>query len=452
CDNLSITFIDNSEFQGFRVNSLLFIRSFSKLKITNSSIEDIYIRGYGALFSTYTTTGAIYEIKNVNIKNIRADGEKGGALLVWQESHSLFKIEKMVYSYGDENAEISITNSKFNNIKLKGYIISYLKGKDFTTTDLEFNDCQSNNGIIGIMGKSTNKKFVNITINNFNENNASLGSIILDSGHDGNSSNTNIPMTNITITNSNFYTLLSASYSGQEPANAMYEMKNIIAVNNKVYGSFFHLANYNKFRFNITNSQFISNNGINHYGTILYNDGYVIDEQLSNKYIMFKNCVIFRAITNSNFIYYINCTFYNNTASTGTIGHSKERSFEPQFIPDIFSDKNNLLINDSSRRVFVTNPTKSNCTYDMPDVFYSGNEIKSITCKLYDDYEYEYKLNEVDDLNLDELIFFEISTYDPVILKGRTKFYCTSEGCSIQNISVIGHEGEYELFFNIVTN
>jgi len=60
---------------------------------SNAIIEDIELRSYGAVFSTYKTKEAKVDIKDVKLTNIQRKGEKHGALLTWQESDSIINID-----------------------------------------------------------------------------------------------------------------------------------------------------------------------------------------------------------------------------------------------------------------------------------------------------------------------------------------------------------------------
>jgi len=111
-------------------------------------------------------------------------------------------------------------------------------------------------------------------------------------------------------------------------SNSRFDLVNIKADNNIIFGSFLYASNIRTlmFRFNVTSSQFTSNTGV--HGTVFYNSGMSIDDVVRDKTMVFKDCdFINNTATNKggifftedslDFLYFRNCTFYNNTAPVG---------------------------------------------------------------------------------------------------------------------------------------
>ncbi|ORX44651.1 hypothetical protein BCR36DRAFT_124411 [Piromyces finnis] len=466
----SHTSINNVDIQNMKVNALFFINGFCSMNINDSKIKNIDVYGYGAVFSTFKATDAKLYIHNVEIINIYHRSEKGGAILVWLESEATISITgleltggycknqetRLVYFQANENSVLKMNYITINNVITYEYLIGFLDGHLLELNNVEFNNCYSEYGIISIpSGKRLYKKISNITIRNFNKNNEINYSFIFYDNSYTNSENEYVPFDNLFIKDSNFGSLIISN-----KPNFIYNMMNMTLENNNINFSAFYFNEYNIMRFHVTNSQFISNKGLS--GTILYNDK---SNLLYLNTLIFENCSfinntakdkggIFYTNSNLNSVSFLNCVFNNNTAAIGSIGYSSKMEYEPFFYPNIYDDKKNILVKGYSYGdAFVTNPTKVNCTYRIPNEFYSGSEIESIICKLYDDYDNELRINEVDNLYLEDLIFFEIShpNNDDIILKGRTKYYCMKEGCSIQNISVIGRDGDHTIFFKIIS-
>eukprot|EP00833_Pecoramyces_ruminatium_P015844 jgi/Orpsp1_1/1189876/evm.model.d7180000075160.1 len=158
-------------------------------------------------------------------------------------------------------------------------------------------------------------------------------------------------------------------------------------------------------------------------------------------------------------IYFENCEYFNNTAEFGDISYSLDKNSEPMF--NNFKNNTMLLNLKKNKNAFVTNPThlafNKNSFNDRKIL--SGMVIKdSIIANLYDDYDNQFSFgNDIDSLNLNELMFFQIEIKDKnggvdnAILLGQTQGYCWEDECSIENLKILGYPGIYYLTLKLLT-
>ncbi|ORX56629.1 hypothetical protein BCR36DRAFT_345958 [Piromyces finnis] len=187
----------------------------------------------------------------------------------------------------------------------------------------------------------------------------------------------------------------------------------------------------------IYNSQFIDNTATN-YGGLIYSNGRN-DESLG--------------------IYITDCIFENNKALLGNICYSYDILHEPFFSN---SDPSNNINLRSDKNNFVTNPTRllfDNYNTDDTLEIYSGDRIdQEYSCTIYDDYKNTFKIDSsINELKLDNLIFYEISLIgvrDKSIrtkVTGSYKGFCINNQCKFKDLRLIANPGEYILQLEIVS-
>jgi hypothetical protein len=269
--------------------------------------------------------------------------------------------------------------------------------------------------------------------------------------------NSALKINNLTIVNSSLYTGFVTT------TDIDIKITNSKIDNNLIFNSFIYLDDYIRSKYNIFNTTFNSNIGMT--GVIMQNrKSYYYDSELH----YFEQCIFKnnRAIKNGGIIFSLvdvsdsifkDCKFINNNAEAGSVSFTKKKIYEPKFIPDIYSDPDNILNNGLLYGgPFVTNPNRVLCNPIEPKFINSGDNI-NVNCSLLDEYDNKYNLlKDPETASILDVVFFkitienrELSNYNKVKLKGKTHNYCAEE-CTLDNISVVGEEGDYYAYFEIV--
>ncbi|ORY02767.1 hypothetical protein LY90DRAFT_218221 [Neocallimastix californiae] len=402
-------------------STVFFIKNFSKTKATNVTMSNIEIYNYGAPFTTYDTTDAILDVENVYIKNIKQYGDKHGGLLIWLESYTEVTIKnciiengfsaheksRIVYFLAPDKCKLSLINSEFRNINLAHFLIVFDKGNYLGLDNLRFINCKSYSGIFLISNTSGEMEINNIYIDGFNKNMANMDftteilnvdyldliygylniSTIFFYGK-----NSALKINNLTIVNSSLYTGFVTT------TDIDIKITNSKIDNNLIFNSFIYLDDYIRSKYNIFNTTFNSNIGMT--GVIMQNrKSYYYDSELH----YFEQCIFKnnRAIKNGGIIFSLvdvsdsifkDCKFINNNAEAGSVSFTKKKIYEPKFIPDIYSDPDNILNNGLLYGgPFVTNPNRVLCNPIEPKFINSGDNI-NVNCSLLDEYDNKYNL------------------------------------------------------------
>jgi len=110
--------------------------------------------------------------------------------------------------------------------------------------------------------------------------------------------------------------------------------------------------------------------------------------------------------------------------------------------------------------MFASNPTELKINSDsyILDNLLSGDIInETIIINIYDDYNGQLAFGNVNTLNMDEIVFYEISiesnekSSNQAEVIGQTKGYCLEDSCLINNIHVVGDPGHYTLIISLLT-
>ncbi|ORX59204.1 hypothetical protein BCR36DRAFT_343055 [Piromyces finnis] len=109
---------------------------------------------------------------------------------------------------------------------------------------------------------------------------------------------------------------------------------------------------------------------------------------------------------------------------------------------------------------FVTNPTylKFDENYNNTIEIYSGDRLEQeYSSSIYDDYGNKFSFsNDINDYEIKDLLFYEISFYgkeDETLrskIYGSNRSYCLNNSCKFKNLRLVGTPGDYVLELKIV--
>ncbi|KAL6600251.1 7 transmembrane sweet-taste receptor of 3 GCPR-domain-containing protein [Neocallimastix sp. 'constans'] len=418
----------------------------------NVTLSNSYIASSRTSSVFIWLTGGTFKAEKVTIKNTGGDC---AGIIIHQSSTSVeitdlyidefnSKIPTSIFSDEEEDyskVSLKVTNAEIKNIKSRGALF-YFHGsngelKNITAHNIHTcykdDSCNRNTGSNIIQTKSSimslnSKSTVSIEDSTFSNIYGEWGF--------GNSHSSQTELRNVTIKdgyekNGIFY------FNKDDTSSGMFNIYNSTFLNNNgIKGSVIHIKNVleTNYRLTINNSTFYNNHS-SMYGGVIYSV-----ESNTNKNVHFDNC-----------------KFKNNTAQYGNLAYSLNENSEPIFT---FNDSQTLQDLKSGSNMFASNPTEliiNNDSYFLDSILSGDTVNETIIVNIYDDYNSQLSFGNINTLNMDEIVFYEISiknneeSSNQAEVIGQTKGYCLDDACLINNLHVVGDPGHYTLLIKLLT-